>query len=157
MCRKSTEQNSEKFAYFLYIYYFFYSCLFQNWTIWLCWSSPAALPSSINPQWALTRSSQQWKQIYSKWKVKTPEIHQWRRSCVFNVKFRYISLVTLVFVLLTLNIKILNGVAVRKRKKKRNENSYHKSHFFLNFNVTHFFLHFKVLSSRGDDHIHSAK
>ena len=70
--------------YLLFLLFVF----FQNWTIWLCWSSPATLPSSINPQRALICSSQQWKQIYSQWNIKTPEWHHWRRSCVFNVKFR---------------------------------------------------------------------
>ena len=45
-------------------------------------------------------------EICSKFTMKTPEIHHWRRSGVFIVKFEHISLshLVLVFLLLTLNM-----------------------------------------------------
>ena len=42
-------------------------------------------------------------QIYSKLTIKTPERRQGRRSGVFVVSFEHISLIVLVFLLLTLN------------------------------------------------------
>ena len=43
-------------------------------------------------------------EICSKLTMKTPERRHWRRSGVFIVKFKHISHLVLVFILLTLNM-----------------------------------------------------
>ena len=51
-------------------------------------------------------------EIYSKLTIKTPERRQWRRCGVFIVNFEDISYFVLVFLLLTLNIKLPAGIEI---------------------------------------------
>ena len=72
----------------------------------LVFSSPETdtFPAGIYLLEVNNRNTRARGEICSKSKIKRPERHHWRRSCVFIVNSEHISHLVLMFVLLTLNI-----------------------------------------------------
>ena len=72
----------------------------------LTWSIPANIYLfKVNH-----RNARKMCEIWSKLTIKTPEWRHWRRSGVFNVNFKHISKLFIVFLLLILNKQMLAGM-----------------------------------------------
>ena len=68
------------------------------------------LTASIYPVRVNNKNTRARCEMCSELTIKTPELGLWCRSCVFICRFEHISHLVLVFLLLTLNIKLLTGL-----------------------------------------------